>query len=54
MPRLGAAFDAALFRQRFEQKGRFESYLQAIPTWVITAATPALLGASRALDEIGA
>jgi glucokinase len=54
VPRLGTAFDAALFRQRFEQKGRFESYLQAIPTWVITAATPALLGASRALDEIGA
>jgi glucokinase len=54
VPRLGPAFDAALFRQRFEQKGRFESYLQAIPTWVITAATPALLGASRALDEIGA
>jgi len=54
VPRLGTAFDAALFRQRFEQKGRFESYLQAIPTWVITAATPALLGASRALDEMRA
>lgn len=54
VPRLGAAFDAVLFRQRFEEKGRFEPYLQAIPTWVITAATPALLGASRALDDLGA
>ena len=54
VPRLGQAFDAALFRQRFEEKGRFEAYLQAIPTWVITAATPALLGASRALDEVQA
>lgn len=52
VPRLGPAFDAALFRQRFEEKGRFEPYLQAIPTLVITAATPALLGASRALDEV--
>lgn len=54
VPRLGAAFDAALFRQRFEDKGRFGSYLRAIPTWVITAATPALLGASRALDDVAA
>lgn len=52
VPRLGPAFDTALFRQRFEAKGRFEPYLQAIPTWVITAATPALLGASRALDDV--
>jgi len=48
--RLGAAFDAQLFRQRFEEKGRFTDYLRAIPTWVITASTPALIGASRALD----
>ena len=54
VPRLGAAFNAALFRQRFEDKGRFGPYLQAIPTWVITAATPALLGASRALDDVDA
>ncbi len=50
VPRLGEAFDAQLFRQRFEQKGRFEDYLRSIPTWVITASTPALIGASRALD----
>jgi glucokinase len=50
VPRLGAAFDARLFRQRFEEKGRFQDYLRAIPTWIITASTPALIGASRALD----
>jgi glucokinase len=49
VPRLGTAFDDAHFRARFEQKGRFASYLQAIPAWVITASTPALLGADRAL-----
>ncbi len=50
VPRLGSAFDACLFRERFEAKGRFEDYLRPIPTWVITASTPALVGASRALD----
>jgi glucokinase len=50
VPRLGAAFDEGIFRRRFEEKGRFVAYLRPIPTWVITAATPALLGASRSLD----
>jgi len=50
VPKLGATFDDALFRRRFEDKGRFASYLQPLPAWVITARTPALLGAARALD----
>ena len=50
VPRLGTAFDDLHFRQRFEAKGRFAAYLQPVPTWAITAATPALLGAARALD----
>lgn len=51
VPRLGVWLDRSPFRQRFEAKGRFSAYLQAIPVWVITAAqSPALLGASRALD----
>ncbi len=50
VPLLGNAFNASLFRQRFEEKGRFNSYLAGIPTWIITASTPALIGASRALD----
>ena len=51
VPRLGAQFDALPFRARFEDKGRFRSYLAAIPSWVITAEAPALLGAARALDR---
>jgi glucokinase len=50
VPRLGTAFDRNIFRNSFEAKGRFSSYLECIPCWLITAATPALLGASRALD----
>ncbi|MEO8804778.1 MAG: glucokinase [Burkholderiaceae bacterium] len=50
VPRLGAHFDGVLFRQHFEAKGRFADYLKAIPTSVITAAAPALIGASNALD----
>lgn len=54
VPRLAGAFDAALFRRRFEDKGRFAAYLQPVPAWLITAETPALLGAARALDTLPA
>jgi len=48
VPRLGSWFDTSPFRQRFEAKGRFQSYLQDVPVWVITSAqSPALLGAAR-------
>lgn len=50
VPRLGEAFDVARFRSRFEAKGRFAAYLRPIPTWLITAETPALIGAARTLD----
>ncbi|MEO6408420.1 MAG: glucokinase [Burkholderiaceae bacterium] len=52
VPRLGGAFDSAIFRARFEAKGRFGPYLEPIPTWVITAPVPALRGAARALDRL--
>lgn len=52
VPRLGAAFDESLFRLHFESKGRYQAWLQAIPVWMITASTPALIGASRALDTM--
>jgi glucokinase len=53
VPRLGTWFDASPFRERFEAKGRFQAYLAAIPVWVITSAqSPALLGASHALDAV--
>ena len=54
VPRLGTAFDALPFRERFEDKGRFRGYLQNIPTFVITAPAPALYGAARALDALDA
>lgn len=51
VPRLGDWFHQSPFRERFDQKGRFTSLLQAMPVWVITSAqSPALLGAARALD----
>jgi glucokinase len=52
VPRLGVAFDDALFRQSFEDKGRYRDVLAAMPVWVITVSNPALLGASRALDTL--
>jgi len=50
VPRLGEYFDTSLFRQRFENKGRFSSYLARIATLVITAENPALRGLAVALD----
>jgi glucokinase len=52
VPRLGAAFDALPFRERFEAKGRFRGYLERIPTFVVTAPAPALYGAANALDSL--
>jgi glucokinase len=42
--RLGKLFDHHLFRARFEAKGRYRTYLHDIPTSVICAPHPALLG----------
>jgi|TARA_B100000745_G_scaffold232093_1_gene156074 glucokinase len=49
VPRLGDFFLKSEFRERFESKGRFRSYLEEIPTYIITAKYPALLGAMAAL-----
>jgi glucokinase len=50
LPRLGPLFDPVTFRHRFEAKGRFNTYLQAIPVWQINSAvSPALQGAAQAL-----
>ena len=54
VPRLGRAFDALPFRERFEAKGRFRGYLERIPTFIITAPAPALYGAANALDALNA
>jgi glucokinase len=51
VPRLGAFFDASAFRPRFESKGRLSDYMRPIPTFVITAANPGLIGAAMALAQ---
>lgn len=50
VPKLGAFFDASAFRVRFEHKGRFSGYLSSVPTYVITAEYPALLGLAAAIQ----
>ncbi len=50
VPRLGKGFAAAAFRRRFEDKGRFRTYLGAIPTYLITHKTPAFAGLAGLLD----
>jgi glucokinase len=50
VPRLGDRFFASRFRERFEAKGRFQGYLQAIPTALITDTQAALTGAAGALQ----
>lgn len=49
VPRLGDLFTQSLFRERFEAKGRFRSYLQPIATVVITDTLAALDGAAAAI-----
>ncbi len=46
-PRILPFLKASPFRQRFERKGRFQDYVAAIPTQVITDKHAALLGAAR-------
>ncbi len=51
VPKLGGDFAQSKFRERFEAKGRFQSYLAAIPTYVVVRPFAALLGASMLLRE---
>lgn len=44
VPRLGPEFDAGAFREGFLAKGRFRSYLEPVPTWLVTRDLPAFLG----------
>jgi glucokinase len=38
------------FRMRFDDKGRFTAYVQAIPTWLLNSTDAALIGAALALQ----
>lgn len=51
VPRFGERFFASDFRRCFEAKGRFEPYLKAIPTAVITDTLAALGGAALAINQ---
>ena len=51
VPHLGERFFASQFRERFEAKGRLESYLRPIPTLLITDTLAALSGAALALEQ---
>jgi glucokinase len=44
VPRLLDALQASAFRERFVAKGRYRSYLEPIPTYVITDPVPAFRG----------
>ena len=49
VPKTKDAFAASGFRQRFEAKGRFRTYLSQIPTWIVLHPEPAFLGLMRVL-----
>jgi glucokinase len=51
VPRLGQTFVQSPFRQRFEAMGRFQIYLAAIPTFVVTHPLPAFLGCAALLAQ---
>jgi glucokinase len=51
VPKLGRLFSESPFRERFEAKGRFRSYLETIPTFVVTHPLPAFLGCAALLAQ---
>ena len=53
VPRLGERFFSSQFRDRFEAKGRFRTYLQTVPTALITDTLAALTGTALALEQHG-
>ncbi len=53
VPKLGRAFGRSGFRRRFEDKGRFSTYLAGIPTYVIAHPRPAFIGLASFLDNEG-
>ena len=50
--KLGEYFPQSPFRKAFEDKGRFQAYLAAIPVFVILARQPALTGAAAYLETL--
>lgn len=50
--KLDGLYSELAFRQRFEAKGRMSGYVREVPTFVVTAETPALLGAASWLSDL--
>jgi glucokinase len=44
LPRMSDMLQASSFRERFINKGRYRSYLEQMPTWLITTEVPAFIG----------
>ncbi|MBX9715883.1 MAG: glucokinase, partial [Burkholderiaceae bacterium] len=51
VPRMAELFFASTFRERFEAKGRYRRYLEAIPTALILDPHAALTGAALAIEQ---
>jgi glucokinase len=51
VPRLVSLLSHSDFRSRFEEKGRFSDFNAQIPTYVITAEQPGILGAAVYLKQ---
>jgi len=49
LPRVREFFLHSSFREAFEAKGRFASYMESIPVWLCIAEQPGLVGAAAAL-----
>jgi len=52
LPGMADALVASAFRERFVAKGRFERYLDAIPTRLVVAQNPALIGLAALLADM--
>ena len=52
IPRFQEFFINSGFRSKFEDKGRFVSYLQPIPVYIVIRSNLGLLGAAKKLQQI--
>jgi len=51
VPRLKGFFAESAFRQRFEDKGRYLTYLAPVPAYVIQTELPAFVGLAHAFSD---
>lgn len=53
VPQLGQFFVSSRFRDRFEDKGRYASFLADVPAYVITTRLPAFIGLAHSFVDPG-